>query len=86
VNTFSNPISTPPFVGLYGLSDWIWFLKIEEERIDIFNLFNLFIYLFNYSTDPFEPSRVNGFSKSFETYHNVGLYGLSDWIWFLKVD
>ncbi len=68
--------------------DCIWFLKIEEERYRTLYLFlfHLFIYLFNYSTDPFEPPRVNSFPKSFETYQNVGLYGLSDWIWFLKIE
>ena len=60
--------------------DCILFIKIEEERIDIFNLFiylfYLFIYLFNYSTDQFEPPRVNGFPNLISTPPFVGLYGL----------
>jgi hypothetical protein len=38
------------------------------------------------SADPFDSARVSTFSKSFETYQNVGLYGLSDCVWFLKVE
>ena len=34
------------------------------------------IYLFNYSTDPFEPPRVNGFPNLISTPPFVGLYGL----------
>ena len=42
VSTFSNLISPPPFVGLYGLSDCIWFLKSRLREIWLFYL--LFIY------------------------------------------
>ena len=64
--------------------DCILFIKVNKR--DWLFISISFIYLFNYSTDPFEPSCVSGFPKSFETYQNVGLYGLSDWIWFLKIE
>ena len=64
--------------------DCILFIKVNKR--DWLFISISFIYLFNYSTDPFEPLRVITISKSFETYQNVGCMDCMDSIWFLKLD